>query len=348
MKIQTFMTNLLILILGVFLGAFGYYLSERLGDIEEAPRTKIKFQLQWMDQAQFIGFYVAKHNNYYRDEGLDVELVPGGFNTDPILRVENGDAQLGSATGDQVIIRANRGAAIRGISTVYNTSLVCFMSHVTDNINSVQDFRGRTIGVYSGFDSENVLRSLLLLHNIKESDVKIVPAGALAAFERGDVTIWGSYIINEPISEKEKGNNVQCLNPEAFGVEFYSDTIIANKDFLEKNRPAVVAFIRATIRGWQYAIKNQPEAIQAMYQIDGITLNNSGDIQAFQTLMLKEAISHLGYPNQKWIFSMDRSRWIKMANHLLAISKITKPADEIIDSTIDFNIPTEALKGLSP
>lgn len=347
MTTQRIMTYFLMLLLGVFLGAFGFYLWERPIDVDIAPRMKIRFQMQWIDQAQFAGLYVAKQKNYYSEEGLDVELIPGGFSTDPISRVEKGDAELGSATGDQVVIRADKKSDIRGIATVYNTSLVCFMSHEKDNINSVHDFIGKTVGVYRGFDSENVLRSLLLLHNIKETDLKIVPAGTIATFEQGDVTVWPSYFINEPISEELKGNKVKCLNPEIFGIKYYSDTIFANKEFLEKNRWAAVAFIKATIRGWQDAINNPSEAIQAMYS-QPVTLDKSLTEQSFQALMLKEAIKHLGYPEDKKLLAMDRSRWIDMANNLLAISQINTPADKIVDSTFDFNIAIEAHKALSP
>ena len=39
---------------------------------------KVSLQLKWHHQFQFAGYYVAKYKGYYKDEGLDVELIEGG------------------------------------------------------------------------------------------------------------------------------------------------------------------------------------------------------------------------------------------------------------------------------
>src|SRR5690348_5267939 len=40
--------------------------------------VKVKLQLKWLHQAQFAGYYVAADKGYYKDQGLDVEILPGG------------------------------------------------------------------------------------------------------------------------------------------------------------------------------------------------------------------------------------------------------------------------------
>src|SRR3989304_767234 len=52
--------------------------------------TPVRAQLQWAPQAQFAGYFAAKEKGYYADEGLDVEIVPGGPDVTP--------QQVGSAS----------------------------------------------------------------------------------------------------------------------------------------------------------------------------------------------------------------------------------------------------------
>src|SRR5258706_16181584 len=73
------------------------------------PIPTIRVQLQWFDQAQFAGFYVAEARKYYEEEGLHVELISGGYSVPPIQRVITNNADIGIATGDQVLLAKANG-----------------------------------------------------------------------------------------------------------------------------------------------------------------------------------------------------------------------------------------------
>jgi NitT/TauT family transport system substrate-binding protein len=67
------------------------------GGASTAPATKVRFQLQWVAQAQFAGYYAAKDQGYYAEEGLDVDLLLGGPQVNNVQVVASGGAEIGTA-----------------------------------------------------------------------------------------------------------------------------------------------------------------------------------------------------------------------------------------------------------
>ena len=66
---------------------------------------KVRIQLKWEHQFQFAGYYVAKELGYYRDVGLDVEIIEARPNTDAIATVLQGDAEYGVGNSGIILSR---------------------------------------------------------------------------------------------------------------------------------------------------------------------------------------------------------------------------------------------------
>jgi len=290
-------------------------------DIRLEGKTKVRLQLQWFDQAQFIGFYVANEKGCYAKEGLQVEIIPGGYNISPIMKVRMGDAEIGLATADQVLLQKAEGHDVKAIGNVFNKSIACFISRKDLNIRSPQDLVGKKVGVYRGFDTENVLLSILKRHNIDEKDVNIRDAGAFSAFLTQEIDVFPSYLINEPILAEENAVQVNVLYPDDFGVQFYSDTLFVSGKFLEQNRDVLRRFLRASERGWAYAEQDPEGALDIMYRhtrSSGEKLTSS----AHQKKMLQKVLEHIRGGSTDKMFFMDRTRWDSMERSLFGIGKL--------------------------
>ena len=55
---------------------------------------KVTLQLKWVTQAQFAGYFVAKDKGFYKDEGLDVTIKPGGPDVAPPQVIAGGGADV--------------------------------------------------------------------------------------------------------------------------------------------------------------------------------------------------------------------------------------------------------------
>lgn len=311
------------------------------GDFTLSGKKKIRLQLQWFDQAQFAGFYVAEAKNYYLNEGLNVEIIPGGYNVNPIQRVVQGDADVGLSTGDQVLISYTNGRNLKAIGTVFNTSLACFMSKKETKIKSPQDLIGKKVGAYRGFDTENILLSILSKHHIPAESVEIRDAGSIESFLRGELDVFPSYIINEPIVMKEKDIAINLMYPSDFGVQFYSDTIFTTEEYYEKNKVLLEKFLKASAKGWAEAERDPKGALDIIAN----RLGSGGVGQhtlAYHAKQLEEALKHIRAGHKNQVFYMERSIWDSMENSLVGIGKCKRSGN--IEKLCDFEIIEKALQ----
>jgi NitT/TauT family transport system substrate-binding protein len=309
-------------------------------DVELAGGTeRVRVQLQWFDQAQFIGLYVAAHEGFFKREGLDVQITPGGYQTNPVLQVRNGQADIGLATGDRVLIEAAERADMKAIGTVFNRSLAAFMSKRSARISSPRDLRGKKVGVYVGFDTENILHSLLRKHNVPENSLTIVPAASVQAFINGELDAFPVYVINEPLSMQDQGIEVNLMRPEDYGIEYYSDTYFTTERYWRAHRPALVKFMRAAARGWEFAEQRPDQALAIMYEV---ARNVPRSEAPHQKAMLMVALQYLRAGEKKQLFYMSRDRWEAMEASLHDIGRIKTTGN--VSSLCDFDLVSEALR----
>jgi len=300
----------------------------------------IRVQLQWYDQAQFIGFYVAQEKGYYASENLDVQLVPGGFGIPPIRSVFSGEADIGIATGDRVLIRAAERGDILAFATVFPRSIACFISHVDQPVRRPADFKGKRVGVYPGFDSETILELILHKHSIPKDQVAIQPAGPLQGFKSRQIDVFPAYEINEPL--KFQPGEIVIFRPEDHGVQFYSDTLFTTREFALANRDAIASFTRASIRGWNYAMQNPEEAIQifSRYTAGSLNVDQVGTM-AHQRRMLGLITNILQEQPASRRLLMDPKRWEAMAESMTSAGMLQSTSQSSLDDAFDYELARE-------
>ena len=300
-------------------------------DIKLAGKTKIKFQLQWLDQAQFAGFYVAKFKNFYNEEGLDVEIVPGGFITNPIQLIQTKIVDIALVTGNKLLVAKAENHDLKAFGTVFYKSIACFMSKAESKILIPKDFVGKKVGVYRGYDTEHLLYAMLHKNSIPKEEVNIIDASALVAFKKDELDVFPSYIINEPIQMELENYKIHLITPDNEKIQFYSDTFFSTTKYWKENKEIIERFLRASARGWNYAKNNHDETINIMYDT---RYNLSPDsTRTHQLKMLKESCKFLLKSTADYYFDMDKTRWDAMEQILyeIGILKGTGYVDKLCD-----------------
>ena len=89
------------------------------------------------------------------------------------------------------------------------------------------------------------------------------------ALTTGTVDAMSAYLSNQPFYYKQKGIKINIINPTSYGIDFYGDMLITSKSYFNKNKKTALAFRRATLRGWEYALANPHEAIEWIQKIYG-------------------------------------------------------------------------------
>lgn len=220
--------------------------------------TPITVQLQWTHQAQFAGLYAADQNGYFSDEGLVVSFLEGGTEVDRLTPVIDGGAQFSMATADEILLWRAEGNPLRAVATIYRRSPTVFIALKQTGITKPQDFAGKTIRV-----TANLVPSLhaMTAHVgiLPDEYTEVVLPSDVNAFASGVVPIWGGFTTGFVISAKEAGLEFNTIFPDDYGVHFYADTIFATDDFIAENPDLVLRFLRATFKGWTYAVEHPAE-----------------------------------------------------------------------------------------
>ncbi len=107
--------------------------------------TPVTLQLKSLPAAQFAGFYAAAQNGYYRNESLDVTLLPGSVEIDVLQTVLGGKAQFGVAGAIELIPARADGKPLRAIGTIFRRNPNVFFALTSTGITRPQDFVGKKI-----------------------------------------------------------------------------------------------------------------------------------------------------------------------------------------------------------
>ena len=225
----------------------------------QQPPDRITIQIKWVHQSQFAGFYAADQFGYYAEEGLAVTFIEGGPTVDTTESVLGGSAQFGLAGGDEHLVNRANGKPLRAIATIFRRSPLVFVADAGLGITKPQDFVGRKILV--SLNGIPTLRAMMAHVGIPQ-DQYAIETGPFdpALFASGEFPIWNVYTTGSINILEREGFDFNIIYPDDYGVHFYNDTIFATDSFLGENPELVARFLRATLRGWQWAIENPEEA----------------------------------------------------------------------------------------
>lgn len=229
---------------------------------------KTSLRLKWVCQAQFAGYYSALKEGYYKDVGLSVTIDPAGPNISPIQAVTSGVNEFGIAGAEQIITAIDNKVPIVAIAVIYRETPEALVSKKELNIKAPKDLEGKTVGVVYEND-ENLYRLFLKKNNVDENSIKEVPAiTGISQVMTDQVDAKMAYEMNDAILLELEGEKVNLLRFRDYGVKVYADTIFTTKEMVEKHPDKVKKFLKASLKGWNYAIENPEKSVSQLIEIN--------------------------------------------------------------------------------
>lgn len=222
--------------------------------------TKVRFQTDWYPQPEHGGYYQALARGFYAEEGLDVEILPGGPNAQVMSGVATGRADLGMTNGDDIIVAIARGLPLRMIAAEMQRDAQGILFHQEHPLRSLRDLDGKTVMAGAGSTWLQVAQKKL---GIKFNLQPLV--GDLARFMNDKRFIQQCFVTNEPYFATQRGADVGALliaNRE-LGYEPYR-VMFTSGDYLARQPDVVAKFVRASIRGWTDYLTGDPEPANAL------------------------------------------------------------------------------------
>lgn len=235
------------------------------GDLE-----KITLMLNWTPNTHHNGIYVAQQKGWYRDAGLEVEIIEPGQNVVE-QAVASGNADIGISIQEAVIPARAEGIPVVSIGTIIQHNDSSLMSLTKDNIKRPKDLEGKKYGGFGGALEDALIKQLVACDGGDPNKVEFVEVGNVDyvvgmeqdrfdfawVFESWDV-IRARDIEKAPVQSLKFSDYLKCIP------DWYTPLFIATEKTTKERPEMVRKFMKATAKGYDYARTNPKESGDAL------------------------------------------------------------------------------------
>ena len=237
----------------------------------QAQQQDIKFVLDFISLGRHAPWYVALGKGYFKEEGLNVTILPSKGTADAIRTVATGTTELGFIDVPSLVAAGSAASAVKIVAANYQKPPYCIFSlNPGANIDSAKKLTNLELGSSSASFVPKIWAAIMEMNGIDSKTMKIVnidPAARVPMLATKKVASIDLFIMSEPAIRRAvpEGKPV-CLFAGDLGLEIYANSIGVNEEFLKKNPEAVKKFVRAALRGWKDTFANPQEAAQIQLQ----------------------------------------------------------------------------------
>jgi ABC-type nitrate/sulfonate/bicarbonate transport system substrate-binding protein len=291
--------------------------------VEGKAVKNVTFMAGFKPQANlpFVGAYVAQEKGYFKDEALNV-TIRHSQSSEHLQLLLAGEIQFATANGAQVLSRNDQGLPLQAIALIGQKSEQGFAVGANSGINSVKDWEGKTFG-YKGTVPTEFL-AIARANNLDPAKVKQVSVGFdPRVLSEGRVDILPVFLSNEPDTLDKIGFKTKLFDPDDYGVDMLGLSYVSTREYVSKDPDAVERFLRATLRGINYANANRSEALDIVMKFA------PQEDREHQRFMLNTELdrSLTDQTKKNGIGWQTREQWQGLADMLLQFQVLKKPAD---------------------
>jgi len=250
--------------------------------------TKVRFQTQWLHQAQFAGFYVAHDKGFYKNYGIDVDIIMGGPDNPSPEALQKSNADFVSMFLTSALREVDRGNQIINTAQLSQKSSLLLVAKKSSGIRNIQDLNGKRIGLWvSDFREPSI--TFLNKNNIIADLIPI--SWTTNVLSQNVVDVMNMMLYNEYDIFVNNGYDPQELTvfPLAeYGVNIPEDGIYCSRQYYLNHKNLCEDFAEATLDGWIYALNHEEETLSLVLSY------------------LKQAHLPTNIPHQRWMLQKVR------------------------------------------
>ena len=243
----------------------------------------VTLQLKWVVQGQFGGYYVAKDKGFYKDAGLDVTIKPGGPDSAPEQIIAGGGADVIVDWMGGALAAREKGVKLVNIAQPFTKAGMELVCPKETGIKTEADFKGKTLGVWFygneypffawinkiGMSTDGGANGVTVL---KQSfDVQ-----PLIQKQADCISVMTYNEYGQVLDAGFKAEDLVVFNYSAMGDDLLEDGLYTTEDKLADPafKDKMVRFVKASMKGWDYALAHPDEAAQIVVDNGGQDLNH--------------------------------------------------------------------------
>ncbi|MEJ2058242.1 MAG: ABC transporter substrate-binding protein [Desulfofustis sp.] len=270
---------------------------------------KMTVLLDWFVNPDHAPLIVALENGYFRDRGLDVELIAPSNPNDPPKLVAAGKADLAVSYQHQHQIQVDQGLPLVRIATLIATPLNSLVVLADSDIQSIANLKGKTIGYSVGGFETVLLKAMLETAGLKIEDVELINVNfslspsLLAGKTDAVIGAFRNFELNQLDIENRPG---RAFFVEEFGIPTYDELImVAHRD--RTGDMKIRRFIDALEQGVQYLVNHPDESWERFISGTRKELDDELNRRAWRDTLARFALR----PG-----ALDRTRYLRFADFL--------------------------------
>jgi NitT/TauT family transport system substrate-binding protein len=231
--------------------------------------TKVVFSLDFIPLGRHAPWYAAIAEGFFKQEGLDVSIIPSQGGAQVIQNVVSGTANLGFMGVPETAIARATGAKLRIVSVIYQKQPIAVFSLQSGaNVTTPKQLEGLTLGSGSGSFTPKILQGFMVGKGLDPKTLHvadIAPPARPGALITKKVPSIETFIMGKPgleLAAEGVHEKLQTFVPADNGLQLYSNGIGVTEQYLSQNPQVVKGFVRAAMKGWKFALDNPAKAAQ--------------------------------------------------------------------------------------
>lgn len=233
-------------------------------DTKEQQLKKITIMLDWFPNTNHTGLYVAKEKGYFKEAGLEAEILQPGENASVDSMIASGKIDFGVSYQEGITQARVKDVPIVSIAAVIQHNTSGFASLKSAGITSAKDLEGKKYGGWGSPAEEAVINAVMNQANADPSKVEIVNVGATDFFKAigKDADFMWIYYGWDGVEAKRQGIDINTLMLKDLhpALDYYTPVLATNEKMINENPETVKKFMEAVSKGYQFAIDNPEEA----------------------------------------------------------------------------------------
>ena len=279
---------------------------------------KLTLMLDWFPNVDHLPIYVARHQGFFADAGLEIEILSPSDTSDALKLAASGKVDIAVSYEPQTIIAAARGLDVMVIGRLIEHPLTTLLFLKGRGINEPRDLEGKKIGYTVPGLMDVLLEAFAKLNGIEHYDAINVGFAIVQSLAAGKVdAVMGPFKTYETVTMAQKGYDVGYFELEKWGIPDYDELIfVTSKHTLDKNQVAITAFQRVIGQGIEYVRKN-PEIALVKYLKEVPEADSKIETGAFKLTLPYYAAKQ----------NQDIQRWQQFADFALQYGLIENEVD---------------------
>lgn len=274
--------------------------------------TKIKLNLSWVDQAEYAGFYIADKKGYYEDEGIDIEITPGGPDVKPLQVLAAGQVDIAMDSYGGVLAAREGGADIEAVAPVFERSanLLVYKCDQPDLANPA-NWKGKKVALWGGWNA--TFAATLGKYGLTPDDMEVSNEGFdMTGFVKEGQDLADAMIYNEYAQAIAGGGGQKICyfdyNKE--GTAMLEQMLAVDKGWAADHADLLTGFLKASMKGWLDARDDPKLGVDTTLEIGTALPEN------FQTWQMNE-INKLIWPSTAGLFTVPDAQWTQNEDELV-------------------------------